>query len=352
MNSEERNPELQNHPAQYPMTPAKWREKEAKRLRTALIVETAILLVMGVLVLMLLVSMAGTYAMTPSPRVRAEVVRPGDPMASIAIVPVSGVLYTGAPGGMSRGSADWVVEALSNVSSDERVRAVVLEIDSPGGSVAAADLIHRELERIRRGGKKVVALLGTLAASGGYYVASGADRIIALPTTITGSIGVILQTFRVDGLLSKLGVQPVTVKAGKYKDMASPFREMSDDELKMLQSMAEEVHERFVSVVANGRNLPREKVLELADGRIFTATQAKAAGLVDEMGYLDDAVASAEKLAGISKATVLRYRHVPSLVELFMLRMKPLDIAQGFSDTFVYLADDVPLPMFVYRPGR
>jgi len=358
----ERRASFPDHPAQYPMTPARWHQKEAKRLKTVLAVETGLLVAMGLVVLLLLASLAGSYIAAPSSRVRVDVVRSGDPLASVAVVPVSGILYCGATGGASRGGpADWIVEALSAAASDERVRAVVLEVDSPGGSIAGSDLVHREIGRVRSSGRKVVAFLGTLAASGGYYVASGADKIVALPTSVTGSIGVILQTFRVEGLFAKLGVEAVTVKTGKHKDMGSPFRELSDDERRMLQAMANEAHERFVTVVSNGRGLPREKVAGLADGRVFTATQAKDAGLVDELGYLDDAIALAEGLAGVSGATVVRYRSNPSLMDLFMMRACAADVARELTRPgLAYLAEGAPAPLylpawgapFIWQPDR
>jgi protease-4 len=268
--------------------------------------------------ILLVLELAAASIFVPSGRVRREVVRPGDPQKRIAVVPVSGVLYSSSPGPRAgRGTADWIVRALESATDDPAVRAVVLEVESPGGSITASDVVHRAVEEFKRkGGRKVVALFGTLAASGGYYVSAPADRIVAHPTSITGSIGAILQTFQVDGLLEKVGVRSVTVKSGEHKDMASPFREMSDDERAMLEAIAREAHERFVSVVARGRGMPEEKVRALADGRIFTASQALEAGLVDELGYFEGAVAAAERLAGAQDATVVRYSKPMGILEI------------------------------------
>jgi protease IV len=188
-----------------------------------------------------------------------------------------------------------VLEAYSKQSN---IKAVILRIDSPGGGVAAAQEIYREIQRIRQK-KPVVAYMGNIAASGGYYVASAASKIVANPGTLTGSIGVIMQFSNWEELLKKLGVDITVVKAGQYKDIGSPNRKMTKEEQQLLDHVVQDVHEQFIRDVATGRNLPVEKVRAIADGRIFSGRQAKDLGLVDELGNFKDAVDLTKKMANI-----------------------------------------------------
>jgi len=206
----------------------------------------------------------------------------------IAIIEIRGVIIDPQP----------VVEKLVKLRKNEKVKAILLRIDSPGGAVGPAQEIYAEVKKAQKE-KKVLVSVGSVAASGGYYIACGADRIMANPGSITGSIGVIVESLNVEELLQKLGLKSVVVKSGKVKDMGSPFRPMTDEEKKLLQGVLDSVHDQFIRAVAEGRNLPLEKVRELADGRIFSGEQAKALGLVDELGNFEDAIALAAKLAGI-----------------------------------------------------
>ncbi len=178
------------------------------------------------------------------------------------------------------------------------VKAVVLRIDSPGGGVGPSQEIHREVMRLREK-KKVVASMGSVAASGGYYIASAAHRIVANPGTITGSIGVIVEFMNVEELLDKIGLKGYVIKSGRFKDLGSPLRKMKEEERGLLQKVIDDVHGQFVEAVAKGRNLEVEEVRKIADGRIFTGAQARKLGLVDELGNLADAVNLGGRLAGI-----------------------------------------------------
>ncbi len=178
------------------------------------------------------------------------------------------------------------------------VKAIVLRIDSPGGAVGPSQEIHGEIKRLREK-KKVVASMGTIAASGGYYTAVAADRIIANPGTITGSIGVIVEFFNAEELLGKLGLKGYVVKSGKFKDVGSPLRKMEDEERKLLQAVIDDVNEQFIAAVAEGRNLKPDEVRAIADGRIFTGAQAKEKGLIDELGGLSHAIKVGAGLSGI-----------------------------------------------------
>ncbi|ACX51228.1 signal peptide peptidase SppA, 36K type [Ammonifex degensii KC4] len=192
-----------------------------------------------------------------------------------------------------------VIEALGRAEEDPSIKAVVLRIDSPGGSAAASQEISDAVRRVQKAGKKVVVSMGDTAASGAYWVAAGADKIVALPSTITGSIGVIFETANLSGLYHKLGIQKEILKSGPFKDMGSESRPLTPEERAILQGMVDDIYQQFVDHVAQGRHLPRQKVLELADGRVFTGRQAKELGLVDELGDLHTAVQEAAHLAGI-----------------------------------------------------
>ncbi|MBI3994824.1 MAG: signal peptide peptidase SppA [Nitrospirae bacterium] len=202
-----------------------------------------------------------------------------------------------------------IKEELKMASRDPAVKAVVLRINSPGGTVTASDLIHHELEVFKKQtGKKVIASILDLGASGGYYVAAAADRIMAHPTTVTGSIGVIMLSVNVEGLLEKIGVTGTSIKSGDKKDMGSPLRPMTPEERQLFQGVINQMYDRFVSVVAAGRkNLSLDQVKRAADGRIYTAQQALDLGLVDRIGYLDDALALAKTEAGLREASVVIY---------------------------------------------
>jgi protease-4 len=179
------------------------------------------------------------------------------------------------------------------------VRAVVVRINSPGGVVGPTQEIHDALQRIRQAGKPVVASLGAVAASGGYYVAVGADRVYANPGTLTGSIGVIMQMANLESLMKKVGVDYVVIKAGPFKDLGNFSRPMTAEERRVLQALLDDVHGQFIQAVAAGRRLDRADVRRFADGRVFSGAQAKVLGMVDELGGLEEAINGAARMAGI-----------------------------------------------------
>ena len=203
-----------------------------------------------------------------------------------------------------------VQSELKKAAKDERVKALVLRINSPGGGVTASDDVYGELVGFKRERKvPVVAALGDVAASGGYYVACAADQVVAHPTTVTGSIGVILVNLNVEGLLGKIGVRNETFKAGEHKDLLSPLRGATPEERRIVQSILDSLHARFVAVVREARpKLDTGRLAELTDGRIFDASQALAAGLVDRIGGLRDAIDVAKKASGLETARVVVYR--------------------------------------------
>ncbi len=208
----------------------------------------------------------------------------------IALIRVEGVIL----------DAKQTVDDLKKFGDNTSVKAIVLRIDSPGGAVVPSQEIHDAVKRLRtKTNKAVVASMGTVAASGGYYVAVATDRIIANPGTLTGSIGVIMELANVEGLLKKIGVESIVVKSGRHKDLASPFKKMSEEDRRILQGVMDDVHQQFIEAVAEGRSLDVGEVRRLADGRIFTGRQAKDVKLVDDLGDLQAAINAAADLAGI-----------------------------------------------------
>jgi len=191
------------------------------------------------------------------------------------------------------------VDEIKEYVKDASVKAIVLRVDSPGGAVAPSQEIYSEVKKAAAK-KKVVVSMGSLAASGGYYISSPATMIIANPGTLTGSIGVIMEIPNVEGLMNKIGIKTEVVKSGEHKDIASAFRSLEPDERKILQNVMDNVHQQFIRAVSEGRNLKLEDVKKIADGRIFTGEQAVHHGLVDKLGTLDDSVNIAGELAGIS----------------------------------------------------
>ena len=201
-----------------------------------------------------------------------------------------------------------VREELEKAEEDARVRAVVLRINSPGGTVTASDILYHEITRFKARRKiPVVACILDVGASGGYYVALAADRIVVHPTTVTGSIGVLMLTVNASGLLEKIGVSARYVTSGEFKDMGSPFRSLRPEERAIFQSLIDQLYGRFVQLVARSRKLDEARVRAIADGRVHTATEAVGLGLVDRVGYLEDAIAMARSAAGLTEARVVTY---------------------------------------------
>jgi protease-4 len=195
------------------------------------------------------------------------------------------------------------VGQLRKFQQNPKVKGIILRIDSPGGAVGPSQEIYNAVARIRdEGGKKIVASLGSVAASGGYYIASAADSIFANPGTLTGSIGVIMAFSNIQDLIKKIGIRPEVIKSGAFKDAGSPVRSISKEERKLLQNLVDDVHQQFVEDVAKGRNLPAGDVGRLADGRVYTGRQAFELKMIDHMGGLQDAIDLLATQAGIEGA--------------------------------------------------
>lgn len=240
------------------------------------------------------------------------VVRDSSSNNKIAMINVVGEIFSD-PDGASRGASDSnLIAQLDRAKEDEDVRAVILNLETPGGGVVASDSIYKRVLKLRRQGKPVVALMGDVAASGGYYIAAGADQIVARPSTWTGSIGVIAMLPNFEKAAEKVGVGVSVFKSGAFKDAGSPFRAMTPEEQTLFQNLINEAYDGFVKVVSDGRHMPEEKVRQLADGRVYSGKQAKEVGLIDELGDQDSAFATAKKLAHIGQATLVRYSATPA----------------------------------------
>jgi len=203
-----------------------------------------------------------------------------------------------------------IQEELDKARDDKKVKALILRINTPGGHVTTADIIYHEIMTFKKEtGIPVVAEFMDMAASGGYYIGAAADKIVAQPTTITGSIGVVAYSVNATGLLDKIGISDRTIKSGDKKDMSSPLRDMTAEEREILQSIIDELYERFLRVVFEGRKglIDKQELRKISDGRVYTATQALKFKLIDRVGYMEDAVSYAKELAKIDDARVVTY---------------------------------------------
>ena len=237
------------------------------------------------------------------------VLLPGLAPDKVAVIPLSGSITAGGSSASSGSSITpgLVRSYLAKAESDKAVKAIVFRIESPGGEIEPCQEILLEIERAKVT-KKIVVSMGGMAASGGYYISTPAHKIVALPTTMTGSIGVISSAVNVEELLEKLGIEIEIFKGGKYKDMYWGLRELTAEEQEIMQEIVDEYYEQFVDVVAEGRGLSEDDVRELATGQLYSGSKAKELGLVDELGDLDTAIDLAMELAGMETAIVKYYR--------------------------------------------
>ena len=229
----------------------------------------------------------------------------------VAIIDINGMIMNARTSGLLGSGENPMAlfrERLDAAADDPSVKAVVLRINSPGGAVTASDIMYQEVIHFRRETHKpVVACMMDVAASGAYYIAMGCDRVYAHPSTVTGSIGVIMSLYNATGLFAKLGINSDPIKSGPNKDIGNPGRPMTAEERAILQSMVDNFYGQFVHVVAEGRQMPEDQVRRLADGRVYTGADAKKAGLVDEIGYLEDAIRDAMAQASIKDASIIAY---------------------------------------------
>lgn len=274
----------------------------------------------AVVMQVLLVAILGGCAfvnvpLLPQPMPLEEQVLEGDGTGKILLVDISGTISeqetsAGLLGQAGPSMVSTLHEALQKAEKDKRIVGLILRINSPGGTVTASDVIHHDIINFKKRKQvPVVACIMGVGASGGYYIAAAADEIVAHPTAITGSIGVIMMKFNVEGLMGRIGVEEQTVKSGDKKDIMSPFRRATPEEVKLGQEIIDQLYARFLDVIMArpGNSLSREELRRLADGRIYTAAQALEGKLIDRVGYLDDVIASVRKTAGDDNARVIGY---------------------------------------------
>ncbi len=308
----------------------------------------------GLAVLAIVLILASGIANGPTaPVLYDEEYVAGDGPDKIAVVPVEGTIASASDslGGIQPTvSPEGLADALRQAGQDPSVVAVVLEVNSPGGGVTASDEMHQSILDFRENtGKPVVISMGDVAASGGYYISTAADRVFANETTLTGSLGVIFQFNNFAEAAKKYGIKQVVIKSGKYKDLGNAFREVKPEEREIFQSLVDESYSEFVDVISEGRDIPEDRVREIADGRVYSGVQAKELGLVDSFGGLDEASAAAGRLADSNDTTVVRYVQEPTLTDTLLARLAPQEPqAEQIMDAAGLNLE--PIPYYLYRP--
>jgi protease IV len=258
-----------------------------------------------------------------------EVIDEGNELKKIVVLDVNGVIQdTGESGSFLQSSGynhQDFMKKLNYIKEDDSVKGVIIKVNTPGGGVVESAEIHDKLAEIQEKSKKPVYIsMGSMAASGGYYIATAAKKIYASPETMTGSLGVIMEGINYEGLADKYGVDFVTIKSGKHKDIMSPTRKMTEEERQILQSMINNSYEGFVKVISEGRNLSVDQVKKIADGRVYDGRQAKELNLIDGFGYLDDVVKQMKTHEKLKGAQVVRYSDSLGLGSLFTMQAKKL----------------------------
>ena len=304
----------------------------------------------GVVAAVLFIAVAAAGSLSRSDSVRMLYQEP-----RVAVIRVNGPIVGGDDADMAWGSpssttSGALMRQFRKARQDDSVQAVLLRVNSPGGSAAATQEAAAELQKLKDSGKPVVVSMGDTAASGAYWLAAYGDKIYANPSTITGSIGVYMSYYDVQGLSEKLGVREEKIKSGPHKDIFSPFRPMTEEERRLTQNMVDDMYEQFVAVVAEQRHMDGEKVRSLADGRVFTGGQAKEAGLVDELGNYYDALGYAGTLihADPDKVATVTYDDAFSWDQLLSGRIAAPSLAEGLYEA----GQRIPFPLMIWKGGR
>ena len=306
------------------------------------------------LVVALAIGSGGGFGGPPAQAYYEEEYVSGEGPDEIAVIPVEGTI---APADSSIGGTQPTVtpeglsDALDQAADDESVQGVVLEVNSPGGGVTASALMHESIMEFKRNtGKPVVVSMGDTAASGGYYIATAADEILANETTLTGSLGVVIPLLNFSEAADKYGVTQKYITSGEFKAMGSSWKDLTPEEREIFQSIVNEDYAGFVEVIVEGRDLPEDRVRELADGRVYSGEQAKENGLVDRFGDLEDAARVSRELAKIDQATVVRYVQQPTFSETLLARLAPPEpeAARIIDEAGLNLEAK---PYYLYLPG-
>jgi len=316
-----------------------------------------LLLLLALAVVLILLALSGGGAggtgSASAPETFEEEYVSGEGAEKIAVVPIVGVIGDAGSGGALGGSAadpETLRDQLRQAAGDEGVRAVVLEVNSPGGGVTASDEMHDAIVDFKREARKpVVVAMGSTAASGGYYVSAPADVIVANETTLTGSLGVIFALTNFAEAADRYGVTQEAITSGEFKDIGSSWEELTDEEREIFQGIVDDSYDRFVEVIVDGRGLPEDRVREIADGRVYSGPEALELDLVDELGTFDDAVEVARERANVEEATAVRYVPAPSLTDLLSARLAPRE-SEAVSVMREMGLDATPELQYLFRP--
>lgn len=314
------------------------------------------LLGLAVVSVVLLVALGAGGGVTggASPVVYEEEYVSGEGTDKVAVIPVQGAIASADSalgGAQPTVTPEGLADALGQAADDTSVQAVVLEVNSPGGGVTASDEMHQSIVDFKEStNKPVIVSMGDTAASGGYYISTAADRIVANETTLTGSLGVIFQLNNFEELADKYGYKQVVIKSGEFKDIGNAFRQITPEEREIFQSLVDESYAEFVDVISAGRDIPEDRVREIADGRIYSGQRAKELGLVDSFGGLDEASAKARQLSETDQATVVRYVQPPTFADSLLsgLGPKPSEAERLAQEAGLTLE---PKPYYLYLPG-
>lgn len=306
--------------------------------------------------LVLLVGLLGSGGdSVSSPPTYEEEYVSGEGDQKIAAIPVQGRITaaeTGLAGTVPTTSPSGLRDALQQAEEADDVEAVILEVDSPGGGVTASDQMHQHIMDFKKSSNKpVVVSMGSTAASGGYWISTAADRIVTNETTLTGSLGVFIPLLNFSEAADKYGVTQKYVKSGKFKTMGSPWKDLTEQEREIFDSIVDQEYDKFVEVIMEGRGLPEQRVRDLADGRVYSGLQAKNLGLADTTGGLDEAAEVSRNLADIESARIVRYVQSPGFADFLQARLAP----KKPEATYVMEAAGLNLeakPYALYLPGR
>ncbi|MEI4769272.1 signal peptide peptidase SppA [Psychrobacillus sp. FJAT-51614] len=302
-------------------------------------------------------SMMEEFASVSSSEFYETVIEEGNLNERVALLTVNGVIQdTGSTGSLFATETynhQFFLEQLEQAKTDESVKAIVLQVNSPGGGVVESAQIYKEIREIQEeAGKPIYVSMGSMAASGGYYISASADKIFVNKETITGSIGVIMQSVNYGKLAENFGVEFVTIKSGPYKDIMSPSREMTQEERDMLQVMLNDSYEDFVDIIEQGRNMTEAEVKKVADGRIVNGRQAIEAGLADETGFLEDVVQAIKTDYDLENAEVFEYGYSPSFSSLFAMKAQTFFGVDIESKLIGKLIADNSAPRMMYLYGE
>lgn len=302
-------------------------------------------------------AMMEEFASVSSSEFYETVIEEGNMNERVALLTVNGVIQdTGSTGSLFATETynhQFFLEQLEQAKTDESVKAIVLQVNSPGGGVVESAQIYKEIREIQEeAGKPVYVSMGSMAASGGYYISASADKIFVNKETITGSIGVIMQSVNYGKLAEKYGVEFVTIKSGPFKDIMSPSREMTEEERELLQVMLNDSYEDFVDIIEQGRNMTEAEVKKVADGRIVNGRQAVEAGLADEIGFIEDVVQAIKTDNDLEDAEVFEYGYSPSFSSLFAMKAQSFFGVDMESKLIGKLIADNSAPRMMYLYGE